>query len=47
MKVAKLTLEAKRGTPDKNWKKRRKSKKWFDKDCMKLTRSENCWETKT
>ena len=36
MKAASMTLDTKYNTPDKNWKKRNKSKKWFDQDCQKL-----------
>ena len=34
--AAKQTLQAKVPFPEKNWKKRKKSKKWFDKECVEL-----------
>ena len=36
MKAASMTLDTKYNTPDKNWKKRNISNKWFDQDCQKL-----------
>ena len=36
LKVAKMTLEEKGNKTQKNWKKRKKSKKWFDVECHNL-----------
>ena len=35
-KAANYTFKVKKSPPEKNWKKRNKSKKWFDKECIEL-----------
>ena len=36
IKTAKTTLQEKTKTIPNYWKRRKKSKKWFDKDCKKI-----------
>ena len=38
IKAADHSLQCKKSPPGKNWKKRKKSKKWFDKECTELKR---------
>ena len=35
MKAAKQSLQSKKCLPDKDWKKRKNEKKWFDSDAQK------------